>query len=551
VTAIDPWRVVVISALLGLVTVVVMTPRLLSPNFGLLDDGVTIEVARHIVGKADARLPFALEVQRGRFRPWYWLYGALQYALWGPSALGFFITNGVALLLTAMAVAGAVAFATRDALASSLAGLAYLLSPPVIESYYTLSKPEVPLAFWLAGSLCCWAGARTLWETAPRRSRCLLWASAASLLFAYLSKETAQAMLVVSLLWVITAWGLPGVSRPPGAARVDRWYLAINVGCTALFWITRSAVGTVTIGAGDDSRHFALTGPVMAATALRHLAWYVRDFPLLGPLLAFVWWRERHRLRADPWLGLVPVFWIAAWTLIMLPWHSTFEYYLLPASIGVSVITGVGMASVLRSLRASRRTVRTVAGTLLVLLAILAPLTLTNMLTNGRVQIAIDASNGRLVDFLAATVPSNGTVLVNIPAPNEYVVELGLHLGVLKGRGDVKVDYVGGWNMTPNDTPMVATPVMTNQPAPSVRLAVSDVGAHRWQAEMRTRLGARAELIYRETERLRLLMAQLQAPLCALVTRPRTHDQFLCASRRLLDTREFAYGWEVYRVNVR
>src|SRR4029453_992558 len=131
-TAIARRRVVVISALLGLVTVVVMTPRLLCPNFGLLDDGVTIEVARRIVGQVDALLPFTLEVHRGRFRPWYWVHNALQYALWGPSPLGFFIANGVALLLTGLAVAAAVALATKDALASAFGGLAYLLSPPVV-----------------------------------------------------------------------------------------------------------------------------------------------------------------------------------------------------------------------------------------------------------------------------------------------------------------------------------------------------------------------------------------------------------------------------------
>jgi hypothetical protein len=546
-TAIARWRVVVISALLGLVTVVIMTPRLLCPNFGLLDDGVTIEVARRIVGQGDALLPFTLEVHRGRFRPWYWVHNALQYALWGPSPLGFFIANGVALLLTGLAVAAAVALATKDALASAIGGLAYLLSPPVVENYYTLSKPEVPLALWLAVSLGGWAGARAQWETAPRRSRGLLAASALALLFAYLTKETAQAMLVVSVLCVIALRRLPGITRQPSAERIDRWCLAMNLAGTALFWAVRAAVGTAAIGAGGDSHHYAVSGQVLAASALRHLAWYVRDFPLLAPLLAFVWWRERHRLRADPWLVLVSVFWIIAWTLIMLPWHSTFEYYLLPAAIGVSALTGIGMASVVRSLGASRRAVRMVARTLLILTVVLAFLSLATALTNGRLQVAIDAANQRLVDFLATAVVRHGTVLVNLSDPNEYVAELALHLHVLKDRRDVKVDYLGGRDLREGDAILVAAPMMRNQPTPSIRMAISEVDATRSHAALSARLGRQADVVYRHTERFRLLMAQLHAPLCVLVPGSAARAPLFCGSRRFLDTRKFAYGWEVYR----
>ena len=127
----------------------------------------------------------------------------------------------------------------------------------------------------------------------------------------------------------------------------------------------------------------------------------------------------------------------------MLPWRSILEYYLLPAALGASIITGIGMVSVLRSLWAPPRAVRIVARTLLALAVLFLPLTFGNAITNGRIQLAVDSANARLVKFLAANAPPASTVLVNIPEPNEYVYELGVHLALLNGRPDVKVMHRG------------------------------------------------------------------------------------------------------------
>lgn len=552
-TRINAGRLAVMSALLVVVAISIMTPRLLSSEFGLLDDGVAIHVSQLVtasVAGGDLTLLLGLEAHRGRFRPLYWLYGALQYAIWGASPLGFFSVNALTLVLTALSVAGTVAFATKDGLASVAAGLAYLLSPPVIESYYTLWKPEVPLALWLAVSLCCWAGARAERERDPRRSRWLFTASALSLLFAYFTKETAQAMLIVSTLWVLAPWGRSGHAPPQGLGRLDRWYLGVNLACTAFFWLARGLARTATIAAGEDSRHYALTGHAIVSGMLGHIAWYLRDFPLLVPLLLFLWWSAEHHRSRDRWPILVPIFWITAWTLIMLPWHSLLEYYLLPACVGGAVITGIGAASVVRSLRAPARSTRVVAGALVAAASVLLPLTVGNAVTSGRVQLAIDTANARLVTFLATEVPPQGTVLVNIPPPNEYVLELATHLAILKDRSDVSVEYAGRGDLQRSDGVLVATPIMRNQPSPSVRLAVYEAGAKSWRDELHARLGTQADLVYRETQRLRLGMAHTQRLLCPLLIWARAHHDLLCPSGPLiLDAREFVYGWEVYQAH--
>ncbi len=248
-------RVIVISLILAAVVAAVMVPRLRSSQFGILDDGVTLEFARLLsasMSDGDLSLFWRLEAERGRFRPFYWLYNTILYSIWRQDPFGYFLTNALVLLFTALSVAATVALATRNTLASLVAGLTYVLSPPVMENYFTLSKPEVPLTFLLGLSLCCWAGARASLPHAPRRSRSLLTVSALFLLGAYLTKETAQAMLLVSALWVLVLWVRRGIVDRR-TEQLDSWYLGANLACVAIFWITRVMTGTVPIATGGDS----------------------------------------------------------------------------------------------------------------------------------------------------------------------------------------------------------------------------------------------------------------------------------------------------------
>ena len=554
VASILAGRAMIVSILAAL-TLAVMGARLLSPHFGLLDDGVTMYVSRalgHALGAGDPGLILRLELERGRFRPLYWLFEAVQYAIWGPSALGFFIGNGLALLLTALGVAGTVAVVTRDRLASLLAGVAYVLSPPVSEGYYTLSKPEVPLALWLAVSLWGWAGARVESERSPTRSRWLFAVSASSLFMAYFTKETAQAMVLVSALWLVASWATARIAQSSAAARVDRRYFGVNVAWAALFWIARVISGTVAVAAGGDSQRYAVTGLSIVSSGLGHLVWYARDFPLVLPLLAFLAWPRARRTRCDPWLTFVPVLWILSWTLIMLPWPTIFEYYLLPASVAVAVITGMGVASVLRALRAPQTSVRVVAGVLLAFMLLGLTVTLANAVTSARIQLAADGANAKLVDYLAAQSPPGATVLVDLPAPNEYVDELALQLARLRGREDLDVQYRDRRVSSREGPVLVATPHMLNRPLPGVRLAVPEASPTHGSDEAQRRFGPGAVLVYRVTRTVRLLVTPVPAGICAMLEHVQAHADLFCASGgRFFDRRTFRYGWEIYQTHGR
>jgi hypothetical protein len=81
----------------------VMLPRLASPQFGLLDDGLTLQTGREMIGRWSISLHLIPET--GRFFPAYWLVHSAILGVGGVSPLAFFTVNVVLLagLLTVLA----------------------------------------------------------------------------------------------------------------------------------------------------------------------------------------------------------------------------------------------------------------------------------------------------------------------------------------------------------------------------------------------------------------------------------------------------------------
>ena len=71
--------------------VLVMLPRLASPYFGLLDDGMTLQTGREVIGRWSSVLHLIPET--GRFFPAYWLAYAIIFGIVGARPLAFFAVN--------------------------------------------------------------------------------------------------------------------------------------------------------------------------------------------------------------------------------------------------------------------------------------------------------------------------------------------------------------------------------------------------------------------------------------------------------------------------
>jgi hypothetical protein len=536
----------------------VMMPRLASPNFGLLDDGVTLMVARDLLQPSpgnDHENLFTLESDRGRLKPVTFLYYALQYAAWGPNPGAFFVIQWLTLTLTAIAISAITLMAAGDILAALVSGLAYVFSGAVIESYYTLSKSEPPMTLWLVLSMLCLVAVLFARDAMRRRGWALFSASAALLLPAYFTKETALAMLPVAGMWACLAIALERKSSSRTTSRMMIGYFLVNLAIALIYLVARTASGTAGVEAGSDSRGYSFAAGEMVGTLMNYAGWYFRDFSYLLPLLTFLGCLSlistqstRFRTRR---VTLDCILWIAGWTAVMLPWRSALEYYLLPAAVGVAVMTGVVSSEVARTLPKVSARFRLLGYCACLAALCLGVVAVANALTNGRVQIAVDASNSELVDYLASNVPAGGTVLVNLPPFNEYMVELGIHLALLKQRGDIQVRYAQEVDTFSQPGVFIVTPIMRNQPLPVVRISMWDGEARALKEELQRKLGGQARPVWDVVHQVRLATTRIEAPVCAalLALGADVLDGTYCGIERpLVDARLFEYGWEVYKL---
>src|SRR5512136_1871544 len=88
-----------------LVCVLIMLPRLVSPQFGLLDDGRSLTISQGIIhGKWD----LSWDVIAGRARPVYWAAFAFWYLLANGNPFWYFLGNLLVFSATTLLLIGLV-----------------------------------------------------------------------------------------------------------------------------------------------------------------------------------------------------------------------------------------------------------------------------------------------------------------------------------------------------------------------------------------------------------------------------------------------------------
>jgi hypothetical protein len=522
---------------------VVLLPRLVSPQFGLLDDGLTLQTGRQVTGRWSSVLELIPET--GRFFPAYWLVHAVIFAAVGVRPLAFFAVNvlvlgGLLFLLRRLMRRGGASPAE-----AAVAATVFALSGPAIEAFYTLSKAEPWQLVWIALSLvAAAAGAQARRPTQVG----LLALAAAILVIAHATKETSLVLMPISLAWAGLAWwrNAPAVER-----RFAIGFAAANVVAALGFVALRGAYAARSLGEGWYTRAYALDAATMGPALFRIAAWLVRDFLFLLPLAVValvVLVRGRPGARRLLRYALV---WMVGWLAVFLPWPATFEYHLLPFALGASVLAGVcaGEAWRWRGRGASLRQ----AATWLVLgsAGLAWGMSLVNAAADARIQLTVDLANADVVDFLGG-VPPDSVVVLNTARVNEYLHELALHLEEIKHRPDVRVESAAvaavGSSAARRLPVFVATPDIANRPRPTVRIAVDEAGARRASAALGAVLDGRGELVYRTARHARVLELGLHRALCRIAVPPVLDPTYCPPGRGLVERQTFAYGWQVHRL---
>ncbi len=520
--------------------VLLLIPRLLSPEFGLLDDAVTITVAKGVC--QDPGLALRMGSDTGRFIPAYWLYYSAIYFLAQARPLFFFVANSLLLAATALALVYFMRWRGASGLQAGATGLFFVLSGPTIENFYTLSKAEpLQVAMSVIGlALLAGMNRHRIWHARAL----LLMASAGAFLLACCSKETSVALLSISVGWLSLHW-LHG-ENDPMRRRERIFFVATSLAASATYFLLRSFALSTSVAAGSYSRGYQFSSARLMASLTTWASWLVRDFPYFLPLAAFACWlavrgKQPHaRLLGD---ALV---WMVCWAAVFFPWQSTLEYYLLPFAVGVAMFSGVVLGELISRIRSTSTSplLRTTAATI----AVLVLVTQINNCTAARFQVTVDAANTDLLEFVSG-LPERTRFLVNVPKPNEYVYELGEHLSQLRNRPDIRVDYfsVPDASSSMAELPFyVATPILKNQMTPSPRIAVYESGAREWEQALLASSGDSADPVYESLRKMRIVDIGLERALCPLL---RGGGLYCFVDRPVLDTRELAYGWRVYRVS--
>jgi hypothetical protein len=518
------------------VCILIMLPRLISPQFGMLDDGNTLTTASHIVS-GDLSLNY--EAIRGRFRPMYWLVPALIYRLVGANPFWFFFANLIFLILLLVfstAFLRRLGVSTKNA---ALMGILFLLTGSTIENIYTLSKGELLMLLFILIALYTSVQLNSVGIS----KKTWIWRTLlATFLFflAAINKETALVILPITGAWLIIEVIIARLQH-----RSSRWqwlgslFISSLIGF-AIYWLVRNSLVDTSLQGGTYTSGYNFSLDVMKASLIRWAGWLIRNDLYLLPLILF--WvigslSNKKFLQMDN-IALILI-WVMGWITVYLPWRFAQEYYLLPFDLGIAIFTVLLFNLGWSSLRESSKTVRFVAGATLAVAAILWLASLSNYWTDARIQMAVDSANQQMLDKMEQ-LPEDASVLLNIQYPNEYTVELDLLLRQVGGRTDIRLETFNPSKQQTAD--YFLTPYVLNRPLLTVRMGVSELELTSWVSSLQNYLGDTARPIMQVEQSLPLAMIDLPRLFCPLI--PTLN--FCATSRPLIDTRTFVYGWMLY-----
>jgi hypothetical protein len=525
-----------------LVCVAIMLPRLLSPQFGLLDDGSTLfnayQVQQHVWNPGG-------EAVKGRFRPAYWLYYVLIDLIFNANPFAFFFGH---LVIFAATTAGLIVFirlVRGSSLQAWVAGMLYAAAGPCIENYYTLSKGEPLQMLAIVLSLLLLlvtVRARRVWQKGLAFSGMIV-----TLFLANISKETSLMMIPISLGWLVMALLYRKFHIKPSDLLPRGLYFGATAAAGAIYFILRSRYVHVSLLGGTYTSRYNFTLRGVLSSGLNWSGWILRDFSYLLPLLLFlavsVLIYRRHAELPD----LIDILiWLVGWIGVFLSWYFIVEYYLLGFAMGCAVMGGLLVEAIYREINSPSKAGRNFARVCLALSVLLFLTTIPNNVSNAQLQLTEDWANTEMVKFLAKETPENGTVLVNLPESNQYIKELNYQLIYLEGRQDIQVDAftpkrmdivqagkVGG---------LIVSPDIKNQPPLSVRLGLYEDGAKSWNKKLQEALppGVEPELVIkREFRQFNIDFITLLCPIVNM-------SSYCSKSAQVVDRRVLTYWWYIF-----
>jgi hypothetical protein len=526
-----------------LLAILIMLPRLFSPNFGLFDDGKSIITAQRLAG---GDWSFQFDATDARYRPLYWLSFAAIYNLFGGTPFPLFVVNMLALSTTTGLLIALLRRLGAKPIQAGLAGLLFVISGPIIENYYTLSKGEWLQLLFISISMLAatsYNGKSPLW----RKVVLTLFVSSA-LVCASLSKETSLILLPVGVVWFLADW-LWNRRIKSGRFGWSGLYLVANILGSGFYLLLRSFSTSKAVSVQGYTSNYSFSVAQMVASAVRWTGWLIRDFIWAAPIvgLAIIFILLRRRLTSSGVLLFGAFIWMGAWICIYLPWTYMAEYYMLPFTLGFAVFTSTCAFEIIPAL-SERGWRRGLTIGIMGLSALLLIGSMLDNLTNARVQLAMDSANTEMMNYLVKNTPPNSTVYVNIQDPNEYFDEIQYQMGLADVRPDLQVlPFQPDINLNVKGRALfILSPDVENQPLLTVRMGVIEATQKMWNISLHDILPSSpgSQVVFETIKSFRLSDVNYPRLFCSLI---KTRS-FCALPVPVVDLRVFSYGWQVTRV---
>jgi hypothetical protein len=523
-----------------LIALIIMLPRLLSPQFGFEDDGISLSMAQKAL--MGSRIDF--DDTNGFFRPFYWLGLIVEYLIGGLNPFWFYFTNLVVFWIIVAEIIALIRLKGGSIIQSSLSAIIFVLSSPIVESFYTNSKPEAQQLMWLAGSLLSGH-----FLANPKKEKRMAAAAATTLfiLFASFNKSTFIALIPVSLGWVVLYWLF--LKKDQDEKRRVVGYFISSLVATAAYFILRKWAMPIGILQGTYTNDYILNINFMIFM-LNH--WMVRlSSGYLGFLFSLVlmlaFWKKVGL--ATRKLALASLVWMIGWFVIYLPWGHALDYYLLPFAFGYAVFSGTMLGSLLGFFRELKTPAKIIAIALSSIFGLFVLMGLTNNSSNARIQLIMDRQDLHLLEFLSENAQPGEEITVNLGKNATFYTHVQLLMTIIGNRDDLKYFPFQFQNSQSesNKPYLLIMPVIKNSPLVKVR------GYAEGQTLVNKSLEAfifGLQPIFETGEKSHLLTFNPAILACPFVRHLPFHSIYCSKPASLLvDNRDFYFGWRVYKID--
>jgi hypothetical protein len=521
-----------------------MIPRLVSPHFGLMDDGRALTIAQGIVhGKWD----LSWDVVAGRARPIYWTAFAFWYLLAGGHPFWYFLGNLFVFSATTFLLIRLVRVLGGSKLQAFLTGLVFALSTSLIENVYTLSKAENFQVLLMVSAI----GLVVMATRSAKGTRVWLFLGASTLLLlvASFTKESTLLLLPIALVWwaVALLGRLKHVTSAPFVEKVSRWTILCSLVSSLIFYLGRTILlsSSKILGVGQSSE-FYFDRVNILSSIVRWGGWILRDYIWLLPmtLIVVIWCLAKRRWPKSGLWWLAGI-WMAFWLGMYIPWHFAVEYYLLPFAAGTAVLAGVLLVEILGFLKHPGLLWKWVGIGTLSLTALLLLVTQANSFTDASIQLAQDAANSSVLEYLVDNAPLDSLVVVNIQLANEYIEQMQLMLANFYQRSDIQLVNYQGEDLTllksQSHTTYFLLAELTNQPKMTVRMGLDEPSLQVWNASVEPALSSWNQ-VYQVSGNPHILTVDFPRLLCSVINR----GNYCISGVGLVNYKQFHYQWSVY-----